>query len=252
MMRVQGPIRELLEENAGEERVALVEQAVSARRLGRGPRRVLWKPAWVIAGLAIAGTAVAAGIVSLRTGEPTLGEEVPAKVVVMEEIVPAPAKEPVVQASVEVIEPRVEQPVPRTMERTKVKPAAAIENVDSLWSAADQARAQGEYSAAVTLLERISAEYSSDPRAGLASFTAARIEQDQLARPAEAAAHLERALSLGLAEELREPARARLLDARVETKESIAAVHAATDYLLHHPRGERAADARRIAGVEPQ
>lgn len=116
-----------------------------------------------------------------------------------------------------------------------------------LLAQADAERAAGRYAQAVLVLERLARDHPADPRAGLAIFTAARIEQDQLGHPRTAADALERALAQGLPEELREDARARRFEAYLAVPDKVGALRAATDYLAHHPRGRRAAAARAIA-----
>jgi hypothetical protein len=263
MIRLKGPIRELLDETASDERAARIEQAVSARRLGRTAPKSPWLP-FAAGALAMAAAAAVFALFSARgpvepQAEPQPNKEIagavkaPAELPLDEQFefpLPESSREIWVPAESKAKTVRVD---PRRVDSSGSKVALQAEamkltTVDSLLAAADSSRGAGEYSAALSIFAEIYTKYSSDPRAGLAAFSAARIEQDTLRHPLEAAQKIEIALQLGLASELREPARARLFDAYRGAGDTLSAGRAAADYLVHHPSGERAAEARRIAG----
>jgi transmembrane sensor len=117
--------------------------------------------------------------------------------------------------------------------------------VADLLALADVARLSGHPADAVAPLERILSAFTGDPQAPLAAFALARIDLDELARPRQAAAALERALSLGTPQSLREDARARLVEAYGRAGERAAARRAAEAYAREFPGG------RYTAAVDP-
>jgi transmembrane sensor len=113
--------------------------------------------------------------------------------------------------------------------------------VADLLALADVARLSGHPADAVAPLERILSAFAGDPQAPLAAFTLARIDLDELARPRQAAAALERALALGTPQSLREDARARLVEAYGQAGDRAAARRAAEAYTHEFPAGRHAA-----------
>lgn len=129
------------------------------------------------------------------------------------------------------------------------EPPNAPDPVATLLERADAARAEGATEEAVEHLLEIASAYPEDLRAGLAAFTAARLLLDVLDQPAAGARALDLALSLGLAEALYEPARARRFEALSASHDEGAARRAALEYLKHHPGGRNADAAAKLAGL---
>ncbi len=102
---------------------------------------------------------------------------------------------------------------------------------------ADVARLSGHPREAVAPLERLLDVYPRDPQAPLAAFALGRLQLDTLDAPAPGARALERALTLGLPQSLREDARARLVEAYARAGEAGAARAAAQAYLREFPNG---------------
>jgi transmembrane sensor len=113
--------------------------------------------------------------------------------------------------------------------------------VSDLFALADVARLSGHPGDAVGPLTRIVTEHSEDPQAPLAAFALGRLELDDLSQPTRAVSALERALSLGAPQSLREDVRARLVEAYVRTGDHAAARTAADAYLREFPRGRHRA-----------
>lgn len=135
-------------------------------------------------------------------------------------------------------------PAPRP--RAAAKPEAPVDPVAEALARADAAREAGRHQEAAATLMGILESHPGDPRGALAAFTAARIEQDILGRPARAAEALELALRGGLASELHESARARRVEALVAAGDLEEARRAAVEYLAAHPEGRLAVRARRL------
>jgi transmembrane sensor len=106
-----------------------------------------------------------------------------------------------------------------------------------LFVLADVARLSGHPGDAVAPLERILRRFPGDPQAPLAALTLGRLELDDLQRPADAAAALNRALTLDLPRSLREDVRARLVEAYDRAGDRSAAQQAAAAYLREFPNG---------------
>jgi len=106
-----------------------------------------------------------------------------------------------------------------------------------LFVLADVARLSGHPADAVAPLERILRHFPRDPQAPLAALTLGRLELDDLQRPADAAAALNRALALDLPGSLREDVRARLVEAYDRAGDRPAARQAAAAYLHEFPNG---------------
>jgi transmembrane sensor len=109
--------------------------------------------------------------------------------------------------------------------------------VADLFALADVARLSGHPAEAVAPLDRIVSSFASDPQAPLAAFALGRLELDSLARPARAAAALNKALALGAPQSLREDVRARLVEAYVRAGDQAAARSAADAYRREFPDG---------------
>lgn len=333
MIRLKGPVRELLDDTPSDERVARIEQAVARRRAARS------SPSWPLV-FAGAGAVAAALAAVLWLAADRREAPVPSAPIVAERAAPVIAPEPeppspkiegalveaepesaielvrtgdtlrfllaeggrvtldippgtgriwIVDAGLAQVQvlgtrfsvarfaDRVEVSVERGRVRvssddgveelvagqrldvrpSKKKPARPVvkksqsEQVDRLLEEADSARASGDHQRALVSLSRITGEHATDPRAGLAAFMIARIEQDTLSRPRAAAEALDEALRLGLPEELREAARARRFEALALAEEHEAARRAALEYLVFHPAGRAAAAARRLSGIAP-
>ncbi|HVT06647.1 MAG TPA: FecR domain-containing protein [Polyangia bacterium] len=102
---------------------------------------------------------------------------------------------------------------------------------------ADVARLSGHPRDAVAPLQRVLDAYPRDAQAPLAAFALGRLELDELDAPAQAARALDRALSLGLPQTLREDARARLVEAHARAGNAAAARDAAAAYNREFPDG---------------
>ncbi len=102
---------------------------------------------------------------------------------------------------------------------------------------ADVARLSGHPRDAVAPLQRILDTYPRDAQAPLAAFALGRLDLDALDAPAQAARALDRALSLGLPQTLREDARARLVEAHARAGNAAAARNAAAAYQREFPDG---------------
>jgi transmembrane sensor len=110
--------------------------------------------------------------------------------------------------------------------------------VTDLLVLADVARLSGHPADAVAPLERILTDFPADPQAALAAFAVGRLELDALGRPTRAAAALNRALTLGLPQTLREDVRARLVEAYLRSGNRAAARTAADAYKREFPSGQ--------------
>jgi hypothetical protein len=124
--------------------------------------------------------------------------------------------------------------------------AARAGSVSELFALADTARLSGHAALAVAPLERVLAEHASDPRTGLAALTLGRLQLDALDAPGSACASLERAIALGLPDDLAEIAYARLVEAhrRAGHREQMAA--SARAYLERFGSGRNAEQVRRL------
>jgi transmembrane sensor len=123
--------------------------------------------------------------------------------------------------------------------------AARSAQVEDLFALADVARLSGHPADAVEPLERVVAEYPSDPRAPLAAFTIGRVELESLAAPGAAARAFEQALALGIPGGLAEDAYVYLAEARARSGDRAGAARAYQDYGVRFPGGRRAPDVRR-------
>jgi hypothetical protein len=106
--------------------------------------------------------------------------------------------------------------------------------------AADAARLSGHRVEALTYLDRAASEHAGDPRAPLASFTAARLLV-VLGRHGEAAERFERALALEPRGSLAEDALAGAVEAHTRAGRRTRAATLGTDYLARFPDGRWAA-----------
>lgn len=109
--------------------------------------------------------------------------------------------------------------------------------VDDLLALADVARLSGHPTEAVTLLNRLLAEFPNHAQASLAAFALGRLELDALAHPRAAATAFNKALALGIPVSLREDVSARLVEAYYQSGDLGAARRSATDYLATYPHG---------------
>jgi transmembrane sensor len=122
-----------------------------------------------------------------------------------------------------------------------IRREAKRSGVSDLFALADVARLSGHPGDAVGPLTRIVTEHSEDPQAPLAAFALGRLELDDLGQPGRAVSALERALSLGAPQSLREDVRARLVEAYVRAGDAPAARAAADAYAREFPRGRHRA-----------
>lgn len=104
---------------------------------------------------------------------------------------------------------------------------------------ADVARLSGHPSEAVEPLHRLIDEHAGDPNAPIAAIVLARLEQDTLRRPREAALALERALALGVPASFTLDVESRLALARLDAGDP-RGPELARSYLAAHPDGPRA------------
>lgn len=109
---------------------------------------------------------------------------------------------------------------------------------------ADVARLSGHPREAEEPLVRLMSDFPRSARAPLASFTLARLYQERLGQPADAAALYHRMLAGGTPPGLREPTMGRLIDAWVAAGRSGQAREAACGYLSAYPEGPSAPSAR--------
>ncbi|MFO0725436.1 MAG: hypothetical protein U1E65_16755 [Myxococcota bacterium] len=271
MSRLEGPLREHVEDPTSDAQVARLEQVIGARRLGRVPQRRsrLWIPA-----LAAAFGLTLALVGSRSPPAPSVGPSTPA---VAQDTAPAPvpasvtAPEPALDTEPEALAPSaltLREGAPKSMPSGRPAPTAPVQDqariqgtagraalpapelaaIDALWEEIDRARAQGENERAVERLGQLIETYPSDARAGLAAFVRARILQDLLGRAEQAAVSIDVALRLGVPADLEEAARARRFQAYASARLAERAQQAARDYLLHYPEGAHRDGARALAG----
>lgn len=105
---------------------------------------------------------------------------------------------------------------------------------------ADVARLSGHPSEALEPLQRLIDGHPRDPNAPIAAIVLARIEQDELGRPREAAAALERAITLGVPASFEADVRSRLALAWLDAGDP-RGEESARAYVAAHPDGPRAA-----------
>jgi transmembrane sensor len=122
--------------------------------------------------------------------------------------------------------------------------------VNELFALADVARLGGHPNDAIPPLERIVTEHSSDSRAALAAFTLGRIHLDNRGDARRAIELFDRALALGLPDDLAEAALARLAQARARIGDHDGARAAARTYLERYPRGAHRVALLPLAGVD--
>jgi transmembrane sensor len=113
-------------------------------------------------------------------------------------------------------------------------------SVDELFALADTARLSGHPELAIDPLERVSADHSTDGRAGVAALTLGRLLLDALDRPEPACASLDRAVELGLPAHLSEVAEARRVEAHRRAGHRDRAIELARAYLERFPEGRNA------------
>lgn len=134
-------------------------------------------------------------------------------------------------------------------------PSAASPNRDtaeSLFAAADSARAAGRPLDAVAALQQLTERFPRDPRAPLAAFTRGRILLETLARPADAARTFAEARALaGARSALGEDALAREVDALRASGNLSRAAERAELYRKLHPNGLRLRSVLRAGGISP-
>jgi transmembrane sensor len=123
--------------------------------------------------------------------------------------------------------------------------AVRTQALDRLLALADIARLSGHPSEAVAPLERIVRHHPDRPEAALAAVTLGRLLLDQLGRPREASATLERALALGAPIGLREDVYARLVEAHVRAGDRASAERAFDRYEHEFSNGRRLAEISR-------
>lgn len=122
-------------------------------------------------------------------------------------------------------------------------------STDDLLLLADVARLSGHPEDAITPLERVVRDASTDPRAPLAAFTLGRIALD-LGQPARAERAFVAALALDLPDALRANALARLAEVRLDTRDFEGARAVAAQYLVEYPEGREVEAMRRLVSTE--
>ncbi len=130
----------------------------------------------------------------------------------------------------------------------KAGPNAVRDETADLLLAADVARLGGYPAEAVPYLERVMRAHSSDPRAGLASFTLGRVLLDELGRPGEAADAFARARAGG--GPLAEDALAREVEAASRAGDLTRSRELAREYQARYPHGRRAKAVSRFGGLD--
>jgi transmembrane sensor len=117
--------------------------------------------------------------------------------------------------------------------------------VEDLFALADVARLSGHAQEAVSPLDRIVAEHSSDPRAPLAALTLGRIQLRSLGMPAASARSVQRALALGVPEGLADDAQGLLIESLSRAGDAEGARAAYARFLARSPGSPRAAELRK-------
>jgi hypothetical protein len=130
----------------------------------------------------------------------------------------------------------------------KAGPNAVRDETADLLLAADVARLGGYPAEAVPYLQRVLRAHSSDPRAGLASFTLGRVLLDELGRPGEAAEAFARARAGG--GPLAEDALAREVEAASRAGDVTRSRELAREYQASYPHGRRAKAVSRFGGLD--
>jgi len=133
--------------------------------------------------------------------------------------------------------PDVQKPAVKTVPRSR---AARRLAVSDLLKKADAARVAQNPNQALKPLTRVVREFSSDPRAAMASFTLGRIYLKQLSRPSAAARAFRRVQALAPGGPLAEDALAREVESWAAAGQSARAKVRATVYLKRYPNGHRA------------
>jgi transmembrane sensor len=108
-------------------------------------------------------------------------------------------------------------------------------SVDDLMALADVARLSGHPAEAIAPLSRVVSAHGGDPRASLAAFTLGRLYLDSLGNPSAAAAAFSQAIGMNLPSSLREPAYARLIEARSRAGDRAGARAALEQYRKSYP-----------------
>jgi hypothetical protein len=110
-------------------------------------------------------------------------------------------------------------------------------SMDDLLKLSDVARLSGHPADALPALERAVREFPEDRRAGLAAYTAGRIQADDLHQPRHGADAFAQAIALGLPDALGETAWLRLVETRLAAGDRAGAEDAATKYQARFPSG---------------
>lgn len=133
--------------------------------------------------------------------------------------------------------------------RSASAPSRATDDdpVAALLARADAARRRGEDADAARVLEVVVAEHAEDQRAALAAYSLARLRLDRMGEPGAAARDFERALALGLPDQLAEGAHAGRAIA-LARQDDPAAASAVADYLEAYPEGRYRAEVLRWQG----
>jgi transmembrane sensor len=129
-------------------------------------------------------------------------------------------------------------------------PEVAEASAEGLMLAADAARLSGHAAESVPYFRRLLREHAGDARAPVAAFTLGRILLAELDRPAEAADAFAQARRLAPAGPLAPDALAREVEAAARAGDRARARAKAGEYEARYPNGPRAADVRRVGGLE--
>lgn len=155
---------------------------------------------------------------------------------------------PVEETATTLPEPAPEVAVePKPARRRPSTPAQRRLAVSELLARADAARMGQRPHDAIAPLTRVVREFSSDPRAAMASFTLGRIYLSALAQPRAAARAFRRVQSLAPRGPLAEDALAREVESWVAAGQLASARERAVLYLKRYPNGHRARAMKKYA-----
>lgn len=124
--------------------------------------------------------------------------------------------------------------------------AASPDDADARLAEADAARAAGHPEEAARVLAELMRVSSSDPRGALAAFSLAKLQLDELGRPAEAAETFAWVVRRGTPRGLVEDAQARRVEALARAGRSSEAAAEARVYEARWPDGRRLAEVRAL------
>lgn len=126
------------------------------------------------------------------------------------------------------------------VDATRARAAVSEPSAEGLMREADEARARGEVSRAIAILERV-ASRAPARRSALAAFTLGKVHADDRKDPAEGARWFERAASAGLPAALAEQAAARAVEGYARAGRRSEAQRAGRRYVERFPDGPQRA-----------